>query len=103
MKSLHDRIGFMQGRLSPIIDGKIQAFPWNSWMDEFSIAGKLRIPLMEWTLDQERLYENPLMNEVGRAEIRTLCRSNGIQIPSVTGDCFMQAPFWKVDGWGITR
>jgi len=103
MKSLHDRIGFMQGRLSPIIDGKIQAFPWNSWMDEFSIAGKLRIPLMEWTLDQERLYENPLMNEVGRAEIRTLCRSNGIQIPSVTGDCFMQAPFWKVDGVARTN
>ena len=28
------RIGFMQGRLSPQVDGKIQAFPWVHWRDE---------------------------------------------------------------------
>ncbi len=88
----------MQGRLSPMVDGKIQAFPWRHWRQEFQIADSLNMHLMEWTLDQDGLYKNPLMNEVGRAEIRSLCRSNGIQIPSVTGDCFMQAPFWKVDG-----
>jgi len=98
MNLLDNRIGFMQGRLSSIIDGKIQAFPWNSWRDEFLVAKALRIPLMEWTLDQERLYENPLMTEIGRAEIRTLCKSNDIQLPSLTADCFMQAPFWKAAG-----
>ena len=98
MNLLDNRVGFMQGRLSSMIDGKIQAFPWSSWRDEFSIARSLRIPLMEWTLDQERLYENPLMTEVGRVEILALCKSNGIQISSVTGDCFMQNPFWKAAG-----
>ncbi|QWD30118.1 sugar phosphate isomerase/epimerase [Polynucleobacter paneuropaeus] len=88
----------MQGRLSPMVDGKIQAFPWNSWRDEFLIARDLHISQMEWTLDQKDLYDNPLMTEVGRAEIRALCLSNSIQIPSLTGDCFMQAPFWKVSG-----
>ena len=24
-------LGFMQGRLSPIIDEKIQSFPWETW------------------------------------------------------------------------
>ena len=53
---------------------------------------------MEWTLDQDRLYENPLMTAEGQAEIRTLCLRHAIGIPSLTGDCFMQAPFWKTSG-----
>lgn len=98
MIPLSDRIGFMQGRLSPIIDGKIQAFPWGAWKEEFVMANNLSIRLMEWTLDQDHLYENPLMTELGRSEIQALCISNDIIIPSLTGDCFMQAPFWKTAG-----
>ena len=52
--------------------------------------------MMEWTLDQDRLYENPLMTAAGQQEILDLCLGYGITIPSLTGDCFMQAPFWKV-------
>lgn len=91
-------IGFMQGRLSPQVDGKIQSFPWSCWEQEFPLAQGLRIPLMEWTLDQERLYENPLLTETGQARIRWLCASHEISLPSLTGDCFMQSPFWKVTG-----
>ncbi|MEN9862354.1 MAG: hypothetical protein RLZZ601_118 [Pseudomonadota bacterium] len=88
-------IGFMQGRLSPLISGRIQAFPWEFWKNEFSLAQEINIDLMEWTLDQERLYENPLLTEVGQSEIRALCKKYAISIPSLTGDCFMQAPLWK--------
>ena len=88
----------MQGRLSPLINGRIQAFPWECWKDEFPLAQQINIHLMEWTLDQERLYENPLLTEVGRAEIRTLCQQHAISILSLTGDCFMQAPLWKTQG-----
>ena len=88
----------MQGRLSPLINGRIQAFPWECWKDEFPLAQKINIDLMEWTLDQERLYENPLLTEVGQAEIRSLCQQYAIGIPSLTGDCFMQAPLWKAKG-----
>ncbi len=86
----------MQGRLSPLIDGKIQAFPWPYWQNEFSIAAENGFGIMEWTLDQERLYENPLMNSMGRAKIRQLMSQYNISIPSLTGDCFMQAPFYKL-------
>ena len=89
------RIGFMQGRLSPQVDGKIQSFPWRHWQSEFPAAASIEISLMEWTLDQDRLYENPLMTETGRQEIIKLKEQYGISIPSLTGDCFMQAPFWK--------
>lgn len=96
--TVNDRIGFMQGRLSPLIDGRIQAFPWPCWQDEFPIAKQHGFRLMEWTLDQERLYENPLLATGGQDEIRKLCRSHGLEIPSLTGDCFMHAPFWKAQG-----
>ncbi|MDD5389725.1 MAG: sugar phosphate isomerase/epimerase [Gallionellaceae bacterium] len=95
---MSSRIGFMQGRLSPLIDGRIQCFPWPYWREEFPQAQQLGIRLMEWTLDQERLYENPLMTSEGQAEIRALCGKHGLAIPSLTGDCFMQAPFWKATG-----
>lgn len=97
MQAKH-HIGFMQGRLSPPVNGKIQAFPWAHWQHEFATAQANGFGLMEWTLDQERLYENPLMTAVGREEIRALMQRHGVQVLSLTGDCFMQAPFYKVDG-----
>ncbi len=92
------RIGFMQGRLSPLTDGRIQSFPWPTWREEFAIAQRHGFRLIEWTLDQDRLYENPLLTVDGQAEIRSLCQRHGFAIPSLTGDCFMQAPFWKAGG-----
>lgn len=89
------RIGFMQGRLSPQIDGKIQAFPWQFWEREFLIGSEAGFELIEWTLDDDRLHENPLLLDAGQRRIRELSSTSGIQVISLTGDCFMQAPFWK--------
>lgn len=88
----------MQGRLSSLINGKIQAFPWTCWQQEFPIARDLELGMMEWTLDQDDLYLNPLLTTPGQQEIRKLCQTHQLTIPSLTGDCFMQAPFWKVSG-----
>lgn len=94
---MSEKIGFMQGRLSPVIDGRIQAFPWLNWRAEISAAKSIDVSLMEWTLDQVRLHENPLMTGAGQDEIQALCEKHRFSIPSVTGDCFMQAPFWKAN------
>ncbi len=88
----------MQGRLSPLVNGKIQAFPWDEWRQEFPAAQRHGFHLMEWTLDQERLHENPLMTRSGRSEIRRLMDTHGVVVASLTGDCFMQAPFYKTEG-----
>ena len=90
-----DKIGFMQGRLSPIVDNKIQAFPWSCWEEEIPMAKSIGLKIMEWTLDQDGLYENPLMTPHGQVRINELCKKHHFSIPSLTGDCFMQAPFWK--------
>ncbi|MDR6533331.1 hexulose-6-phosphate isomerase [Caulobacter rhizosphaerae] len=92
------RIGFMQGRLSPQIDGKIQAFPWPYWRDEFPLARDLGFARLEWTLDHDDLAANPLMTAEGQAEIIALSTAHGVSVSSITGDCFMQAPFWKAAG-----
>ena len=92
------RVGFMQGRLSPPVDGKIQAFPAAHWRDEYPIAQELGLWLMEWTLDQDDLARNPLMTTPGRAEIRSLGAQHGIAVETLTGDLFMQAPFWNQTG-----
>lgn len=91
-------IGFIQGRLTPMINNKIQAFPWENWKKEFVIASKNRLGLMEWTLDHENLYNNPIMTNEGRNEIIRLSDQNKIRIPSLTGDCFMQMPYYKYSG-----
>jgi L-ribulose-5-phosphate 3-epimerase len=91
-------IGYMQGRLCPMVDGQIQAFPWRDWRAEFPAAQRLGVGLMEWTLDHDRLDENPLMTPQGRTEIRDLSSKYGVRVESLTGDIFMQAPFWKVSG-----
>jgi hexulose-6-phosphate isomerase len=98
VKLFTTQIGFMQGRLSPLIDGKIQTFPWPYWRQEFALAAKHGFHLMEWTLDQDRLYENPLMTKEGAQEIRRLSDKHGVTVASLTGDCFMQAPFYKASG-----
>lgn len=90
-------IGFMQGRLCDQVDGKIQAFPWRDWELEFPIAESLGIKLIEWTLDYDDLYENPLMTVGGRKKILELSNRHGVSVQSLTGDCFMQKPFFKAE------
>ena len=85
----------MQGRLSPMIGNKIQVFPTKNWAKEFKIAKSIGMNLMEWTIDQKNLYKNPLLTEQGRKKIKLLTKKFGVKIKSLTGDCFMQAPFWK--------
>ena len=45
-----ENIGFMQGRLSPQINNRIQSFPINHWEKELQIASENDLYLMEWTL-----------------------------------------------------
>jgi len=90
-------IGFMQGRLSNFVGNVIQSFPWDNWENEFLFAKENSLCLMEWTLDAKDLFKNPIMSEQGRKKISYLSKKFNLFIPSLTGDCFMQEPFWKSD------
>jgi len=89
------KIGFMQGRLSPNEKNKIQFFPEKNWKGEFLLANKIGLKNMEWTLDYKNLFKNPIFTEKGKKKIRELSKKYNIRIQTLTGDCFMQKPFWK--------
>jgi hexulose-6-phosphate isomerase len=93
-KSILSKIGVMQGRLSPMINGKIQCFPWRNWKHEFIICNKLNIKKLEWTVDHEKFENNPICTNAGRQQIILLKSKYKIQINSVTADFFMQKPFY---------
>lgn len=82
----------MQGRLSPVVNNKIQAFPWDHWKEEFQIASQVELSLMEWTLDGYRFEDNPIF--VKQNEIRSLKKEHSMEIHSLTNDEFMENPPW---------
>ena len=83
------KIGIMQGRLSKVINGKIQSFPKNSWRDEFFLAKDLGFELIEWVLDDD-LRTNPILNKIFFSEITKLKYETGVGINSICCDYFMQ-------------
>jgi len=89
------RLGFMQGRLVPSENKKIQSFPWKNWRREFEISNKIGLNLIEWTIDRKNFFQNPLNTKDGRKEIIKLKKINKIKLKSVTADFFMQSPFFK--------
>ena len=85
----------MQGRLSKSLTGKIQEFPINTWEKEFELANKLGLRAIEWTLDYADFKLNPLFNLKEQPKIKSLQDQFSINIPSITLDCFVEAPFYK--------
>jgi len=94
--SLNLKFGVMQGRLSPMVKDRIQIFPKKNWKIEFQRAKNLGLKYIEWTLDYDTFSQNPILSKSGINEIKRLSKKYLIKIRSLTGDCFMQKPFWKI-------
>ena len=88
------KLGFMQGRLSPKVNNQIQSFPFKYWKQEFSIAKKIKLDLMEWTIDNHKYFSNPLTNKSGINQIKKLKDKFKIKINSATCDFLMEDPFF---------
>jgi len=92
---LTNEIGIMQGRLSPRIDGKIQAYPANTWQKEFEIAQEIGYAAIEWIVENP-VETNALMTVTGKAEIKKVIASTGVRIDYVCADIFMQQPLVRM-------
>jgi L-ribulose-5-phosphate 3-epimerase len=90
-------IGIMQGRLSPVIDNKIQAFPSRTWREEFAIASDCGFQMIEWVFDDTEITRNPIYSEQGRAEICKLIEKFNVTVPSICCDYFMAYPLQAKD------
>lgn len=89
-------IGFMQGRLVPQIDGRIQAFPWRQWRDEFALARTHGFDSIEWIFEAEQYQQNPLSSAEGVAEVNRLIDQSQVPVSAICADYFMGHPFFKV-------
>lgn len=89
------KLGFMQGRLvNTEKKNTIQYFPSKNWPNEFKIARKINLKIMEWTINDENLEDNPIYNG-DLKKLKNMIKKYKIEIPSITNDYFMQKPFFK--------
>ncbi|WP_419663635.1 putative xylose isormerase domain protein, TIM barrel [Desulfosarcina variabilis str. Montpellier] len=89
-------VGIMQGRLSEPPLNRIQAFPVNTWKDEFQNARQCDIAFIEWLFEDDRSYVNPITSEAGRESIQDCIERSGVRISSVCADYFMLNLFFRV-------
>lgn len=90
-------MGIIQGRLSAPVDGRIQAFPSQTWKEEFNLAAKIGLDAIEWIFE-DPIEENPIWNVLGRSEIKKQISDTGVKINEVCADYFMAHPFFRVSG-----
>jgi len=86
-------IGVMQGRLSPMINSQIQAFPYEYWEKEFKIASENNIDSIEWIIDE---YENPITDDTQIYEIKKLSSKYNVKINSLCCDFFMNNLLFRI-------
>jgi sugar phosphate isomerase/epimerase len=79
----------MQGRLSPRPASRLQAFPHETWPEEFALAKRVGYSYLEWIYEAERAAENPIASVAGRAAIVACARESGLPVGSVCADYFM--------------
>jgi len=84
-----ERLGIIQGRLSPAIDGQIQAFPLEQWRAEFLLCKELGLSCIEWIFEDNNIDANPLYSDSGIDEMMKLSKQHNVRINSVLADYFM--------------
>jgi L-ribulose-5-phosphate 3-epimerase len=88
-------IGIMQGRLVPPSDGRIQCFPRERWRDEFALAAAADLAAIEWIYDLHGADVNPVADDGGLEQLRSLAAQTGVQVRSLCADYFMDKPFLR--------
>lgn len=89
-------IGIMQGRLSPPVSFRLQAFPWSSWQEEFDHARECKLDLIEWLFEADDFTRNPIWDQAGILAIRNRISTTGIGVLTCCADYFMPHPFFRV-------
>lgn len=97
-----NKIGILQGRLTPSNNRGVQFFPFDNWQNEFSAAQELGLSDIDFIFDLDRFEDNPLWTKTGRKTIQKLIGGNGVVIKHITADFFMRRPFFRNDA-GIRK
>lgn len=91
------KIGMMQGRLSPPKDDRIQFFPEDEWIAEFSAAAQIGFDCIEWLYDLHDANANPIASDSGIETARSISTLTNVQIRSLCAHCFIESPLVGAD------
>jgi L-ribulose-5-phosphate 3-epimerase UlaE len=94
---INNKIGIMQGRLLPKLNGRFQAHPLGYWEKEFPIAETLGLDCIEFIFDHNDYMLNPLYSKKGIDAIQDKIDTTGVFVSSICADFFMEAPFHHPD------
>ena len=83
-------VGIMQGRLLPPFGGRFQAFPADSWRDEFTAAKEAGLACIEWIYEVPNEDRNPMADAAGRDAIRQAVAETGVAVRSICADYYME-------------
>lgn len=90
-------LGTTLGRLSLPVDNRLQAFPINSWRDEFEIAQEANLEFIEWIFDIESAANNPLSTDAGIEDMLQLADQSEVPVLSVCADNLLELSFLDPD------
>lgn len=90
-----NKIGIIQGRLSPRPYPKLQEFPHKTWREEFMSARRIGYDFIEWIFEEDNYQENPIWTVNGRKDIKRCIEETGITVESVCADFFLANPFFR--------
>lgn len=96
-----NRIGIIQGRLSPRPYPKLQEFPDKSWSVEFLEARKIGFDCIEWIFERDNYKNNPIWTKDGRQEIKKVISEYEVTVESVCADYFLECPFYRREGYTL--
>ena len=96
-----NKIGIIQGRLSPRPFPLLQAFPRDSWKQEFIYAKELGYDFIEWIFEENDYKNNPIWTPEGREEIKKCIIDTGIPVESVCADFFLENPFFRSQSYSL--
>jgi hexulose-6-phosphate isomerase len=91
------KIGSIQGRLLPPVNGRIQAFPTGRWEEEFPLLRGLGYSSIELTIDRASWSEHPLRSAAGRKRLSELSGEFETALEGVCCDIFMERPLLSPD------
>lgn len=79
----------------PPVGDRLQCFPRDNWMQEFSLAAESGLGCIEWIYDQYGEDMNPLATDTGIDKIKELSLQYSVDVRSVCADIFIDRPLLR--------
>jgi len=86
------KLGIIQGRLLPMVNDQIQAFPGDGWEQEFFFAQEIGFDSIELTIEIASYNIHPINSPDGRKKLRAITNKTNVALAGLCCDVFMEYP-----------